>query len=1386
MCLLAVSTKGTDMHIGEKGVGFKSVFAVSTKPTIISHAWKFAFHVQASEPMSYITPIWISNDMIPEQIRHYIEKYPLETHLYLPLKFKPYTKETNQFLDQIARAIDRCILINLRRLTNFEIIDQRQNGISMLMKKLPVGKVEDPWQTNFSFEGSQFNKLTRSLIQLSDESRSDNFRVYTADINVPSTIEHRRKATKTQLILAFPCDLNYDLKYNVYTGLPVCNLGFNFLLNADFQLVTNRESVRENVRFNDFIRDHFAVFFVYLLLNDIDLRKDINHYCPSSKNDQIKHLPWWLTMVDKIDDIIRAHFAILFNFSGDKQIRRFDEDLALLISKEDLYKYANIEVIIPDDRILTNERLKTSCIKPVSIMDVLNCFPDRGDKSEKSRQEFQHWIQEKNKEWWNKLFQYIDQSMNDKLADLLLEKPIFLLQTNEQRQYLPNNYKTSLSLFITDDPSLHMWKQQLILLRYTSESERNALLNSTCVQLLTEEQLIEIIRLDHLQIANSSRHTKTNKKQIEQIWQDLIYLRSKINLVNKLDPFLVPVENSSSLAIIQNVTMPTILGVDMHSILHPSNPLVIRFPYYSTTTDDTLEWEDFFLQMNCKKPVISLPDKYDINQMPILRSFTMYKDPKLAEDIFTRHEINTQNCLRQLPIRACRNNCTEFYRVSTTFDKAIIYDLISFPHVDIPVNCRALAKMLEVFFDYDLRTCGRVLQLLVLEKNKNLELYVEWLSHLQLYVRQQVSEFDSTDLLSTCQLYLPDDQQFRSLKNLLVVQDNTEYDAAIKLVAEYLNLAIISPSINQIYWRFNTLFSKLNCTCAVTLSHLFETIYKASFDENNFYTLADCKTILKPNGVQTISNLYQCLEYLIRECVKANETKNAMLFDAIIKKKHLSAPCGSREDLQWRFNLTSNKISKQLNILIGLNQVDKKLPLLTIDRQLVLNSNSTIIYACIEQRIIEHLAKSVGKRYFILPSITETCPIVLATFNIDYIERRGKVRWVHTNNNVEHPLQDVTRIFRNKLEDPELEVMSSKYANIKLLHSDSRLLDPQDKDDEKDDVDNYLIDIDFPFWILNKIVVLCEGMSHDDITTSVIATSALATLLYKRKMIPFDQAKTIAREEIEKCNSFYSKASASVVSTDSKDYSYIDILFPTDHHKFEPNPIIIGKHPDIELKEQHETNSRKQQISIVSTVRNAEHRLYRQRIKQSNICRSLNQNISPSTTSKGSITVNQAEQILIGENAEHFFFVYLQHVYSADDITPENNWVSSTRKKVYPYSLKPVDDSLGYDFVLDDKCQRFVQGSSSQTKRCYIEVKGTKGYFNFDSTPFHISENEWNVCQTIAKDKQRSKVEAYLIVIVENCLDPEKITIIEPIIWYNNIYLSDEYPDKSTACFFFF
>ncbi|CAF4891456.1 unnamed protein product, partial [Rotaria sp. Silwood1] len=1356
ICSLAVTTKTSEQkHIGEKGVGFKSVFAASNRPMLFSHSWKFRFQVPGTDAMSYITPLWINDQDIPQYIANQISANRQHTHLYLPLKLTPHTDLAKQFLDDVAKAVDPCILLNMRKLQKVEVVDQREEKV-IIIEKNSSGSTKLVAQHVVEFEGLKFLDLVGLKAQLSTLSGKRTFRVYTCQIDVPSAIEERTNPM-TMLTLAFPCEYDYDLTATVYNGLPVCDLGFKFMFNAEFHLVTSRENVRENVPLNTYLRDHLAVLFVYLLLNDTDLKKDISHYCPSSNIHQVKHSSWWRSMIGRINQLIENHLSILFDIGTGKEIRSMNPKISSLISKEQLYDYANIQVIDSNDEFFTTDRLKSLHIQTVSIKDVLKCFPNRHEPTN----DFLRWTQKQDQQWWSHFFHHLSEEMTSEVSDLILQKPIFFLQDHHQRQYLPKMSENSSLLYINDDRLVRIWKRRLTILQYASTTERTALIRSGHVKSLTEQELIDIIQIDHLQLSIQSMRTPVDDDVLEEIWKDLSYLQSRIDKLDRAKPLLVPIQGSSRFTLIQNTTLPTFFGRDMRFFMDSTVVMFVHFPYYEVDPNslvNNLQWEYFLLKMQCKPPSINLPQHYTTARLPCLPSFTMFTDENIArfgEFILSVQQDNTQQALRQFPIIAQMNSEEQLRPIETTFDQSIITDLPSLPRIDVPSYCRSLAMKMGVSTDYDLNTCVSILQYLGDEKITNVDLYIEWLGRLQLEVRQNNKNIDKKGFRSTCQLYLPDKQQFCSLKHLLVMSEiNDQNREGILLVCKYLKLQLISLTTNQTYWQFRGLFHILDCQCSVSIENIYRTICLASNDKHNFYPLGNRLTTLKPNGLETMITLFQYLEHSIGKCV-ADSAQDSNLYRAVITNKHPTAHCGSREDLQWRFGLTSTVIVSELKKLTNTSTSNVSIPLLTFDDKMIAKTSTNIIYACLEIKIIQNLSRARDKRHFISPDITQKCPLVLALFGIDYVERRGKVEWTHTNINMEYHLSQLTRIFRETTSDHELEVVGAKYAHIYLLISDAFAIDTADDKD----IYRCQMETDYPFLIINKTVLLCTGNVEDDSSRAIIAISALATLLHKRQQhLPFDEAKLTARQKIVDCNEFLSRVNARVACAKADLYPYVELLFPTDHESLKSIAISISGVTRIEQDAEE---------NLITLERSGVDELFRIRAEKQD--HRFQQPKRPDNWTNPSI-VDGEEHIRIGQNAEHFFFDYLQRLYGTIDVQPTNNWRSSARLVTYPQYTRDVNDSAGYDLELHDTMELFTKGTKSRTKKCYFEVKGTSGSFHEEHTSFHISQNEQEKCKSIADDSRRREQEAYFLVIIEHCLDPEKIALAKILDWSSQFH----------------
>jgi len=241
ICGIGLSSKTTaagpsKKRIGEKGIGFKSVFKAADVVWVASGDYSFKF--DRASKLGMIAPI--------------IESFPVErisgrTSFYLQLS-KDY--DTSELVCEL-KALDPKILIFLRRLRNIRVaID--------------------------SHPGSQHASFSTSLAYVNKGDGSDVATLRQDDITHRYVVRHRtltmmpleqkRKGiTEREIHLAFPIDDNGQPRcepQHVYAFLPIRQYGFNFLLQGDFLLIASREGVSNSSEWNRKLRDGFRQAFL--------------------------------------------------------------------------------------------------------------------------------------------------------------------------------------------------------------------------------------------------------------------------------------------------------------------------------------------------------------------------------------------------------------------------------------------------------------------------------------------------------------------------------------------------------------------------------------------------------------------------------------------------------------------------------------------------------------------------------------------------------------------------------------------------------------------------------------------------------------------------------------------------------------------------------------------------------------------------------------------------------------------------------------------------------------------------------------------------------------------------------------------------------------------
>ncbi|KFA71989.1 hypothetical protein S40288_08084 [Stachybotrys chartarum IBT 40288] len=234
ICDIGNSSKNASQgYIGEKGIGFKSVFMAAWKVRIQSGHFSFCFvHRKGDSGMGMVQPVWEEPD----------DNSPPE-HTRFTLFFHDEMTGGLDAIKQQFREIQPAVLLFLRKLRRVDVTFYDGQG-----------SVE--WNANISMrDGTGANRTEIQSIVLGSAPKTQIYHVtkYMAtdleksENRMLSPAEEATKSySRSEIVLAFP--ITPDLvpiieAQKVFAFLPLRQMGFNFLIQADFVTQANREDI---------------------------------------------------------------------------------------------------------------------------------------------------------------------------------------------------------------------------------------------------------------------------------------------------------------------------------------------------------------------------------------------------------------------------------------------------------------------------------------------------------------------------------------------------------------------------------------------------------------------------------------------------------------------------------------------------------------------------------------------------------------------------------------------------------------------------------------------------------------------------------------------------------------------------------------------------------------------------------------------------------------------------------------------------------------------------------------------------------------------------------------------------------------------------------------
>ena len=389
LCDVGRSTKKGEKqegYIGEKGIGFKSVFKISDAPQIHSNGFHFYFTTaDEKNELGYVVPHWL--DDIPNEFKG------SGTTIVLPAK--KGAKYESLFFDNVQPEL----LLFLRRLQSVRITTDWD-------KKTREVRRED--------KGNSVTIYSKTELKGEIEEKYEYYRIakYIADVSSIESID-RSGFTNTEIILAFPVDAKgkpyFKDARQVFAFLPVKNCGLKFILQADLLLTSGREDIQESP-WNDRILEQIPSAFVEqalpLFKSDIKLKLDFYGYLQSERlEDKFK------SVLKKTFDLLSESDCVLTmddGWSSPYKCLIGDEKIKGLISNSELSWLIDKEFVAKEIAVFNDVLEELGC-EYFLIEHLIDCLKN------------QDWVAEHRgqDDWFRKLYAYLaSRSYSDHIEDL--------------------------------------------------------------------------------------------------------------------------------------------------------------------------------------------------------------------------------------------------------------------------------------------------------------------------------------------------------------------------------------------------------------------------------------------------------------------------------------------------------------------------------------------------------------------------------------------------------------------------------------------------------------------------------------------------------------------------------------------------------------------------------------------------------------------------------------------------------------------------------------------------------------------------------------------------------------------------------------------------------
>ncbi|KAI8529254.1 hypothetical protein RHMOL_Rhmol12G0211000 [Rhododendron molle] len=269
ICSVGRSTKKGNRksgYIGEKGIGFKSVFLIASRPYVFSNGYQIRFNEEPCPhcKVGYIVPAWVDDNPTLSNIK---QVYGSGTSLPATIILLPLKPDKVQPVKQQLSSIHPELLLFLSKIKRLSVKEDNKDPKLNSVTAISISSETD-FATRKNIDAESF------LLHLSANEKGDKLERECCyhmwrqrfPVKQENKVERRMDVEELVITLAFPNgkSLNRGMQTpGIYAFLPTEMVtNFPFIIQADFVLASSRETILLDNQWNQGILDYVPSAFI--------------------------------------------------------------------------------------------------------------------------------------------------------------------------------------------------------------------------------------------------------------------------------------------------------------------------------------------------------------------------------------------------------------------------------------------------------------------------------------------------------------------------------------------------------------------------------------------------------------------------------------------------------------------------------------------------------------------------------------------------------------------------------------------------------------------------------------------------------------------------------------------------------------------------------------------------------------------------------------------------------------------------------------------------------------------------------------------------------------------------------------------------------------------